>query len=146
MSKVVSHDRWNTKKYTSNWGRFAHKNIKKGRITKSAIKGAVGTGMMSGTMLAYARIRDLNQDKGDDLVWLMKTDKEELGQNEIGLITIGCAIVTMTILGCCWSLMKNKKEETEEGSWTWKKADKDGVVSAEGEMEEKEEKADLNEV
>ena len=56
MGKVVGRDRWNAKKYSSNWGRFARKNIKKGRITKSAIKGAVGSGMMTGAMVAYDRI------------------------------------------------------------------------------------------
>ena len=67
-------------------GRFACKKIKKGRITKSAIKGAVGAGMMSGAMLAYDGIRDLNQEDGDDLIWLniiMKMDKEALDRTRL---------------------------------------------------------------
>ena len=117
-------------KFTTSWGRYASKNLKKGNIGKSAVKGALGTGLMLGAMLAYDEIRDLKENNGDDILWLnaiMKLGSEPLGQSEIGLITICSVIFIMTVLGCCWSITKQSKTvENGEGSWTWSKAEKPG--------------------
>ena len=88
----------------------------------------LGAGMMSGGMLAVHSLNNLNEDD-DDLKWLSEiiaSGKAKLGQGEVSAITLGCALGLMIILGCCWTLIKNKKktEECEEGTWTWKRMEK----------------------
>ena len=66
------------------------KNLKKWHLTKSAVKGMLGAGMMSGGMLAYNSFNNLKEDE-DDLKWMseiMASGKAKLGQGEVSLSTI----------------------------------------------------------
>ena len=110
MGKLVGREHWNTNKFTSNWGRFARKHLKKGPLTRSAKKGILKAGMLSGTMFAYNSLSNWNSGS-DDLSWLygiVKTGKDAIRQTEISLTIIGCFIIVMLCVGCCWSCSKKR--------------------------------------
>ena len=47
MGSIIDNQRGNNNKYTSSWGHFMQKNMKKGHMAKSAIKGMLGVSLMS---------------------------------------------------------------------------------------------------
>ena len=87
------------------------KNMKKGHMAKSAVKGMLGMSLMSGGMLAYDSLNNMKEDD-DDLKWILEIMEKgwvRIGQGEISLITIGCFLGLLVIVGCIWSLTRNNK-------------------------------------
>ena len=65
MGSVIGSKQWNRNKHSTSWGRFVRKNLKKGHLAKSDVKGMLGAGMMSGGMLAVNSLNNLNEDDDD---------------------------------------------------------------------------------
>ena len=109
MGSVIGAKRWNNNKFTTSWGHFMCKHMKKGHLAKSAAKGMLGASLMSGGMLAYNSINNLNKED-DDLKWIseiMAKGRASISQDEISLITMGCFLRLLVIVGCIWSLSRN---------------------------------------
>ena len=72
MGSVIGAKRWNNNKYTTSWGCFMCKNMKKDHLVQSAAKGMLGASLMSGGMLSYDSLNNLNEED-DDLKWILET-------------------------------------------------------------------------
>ena len=100
MGSVIGAQRWNNKKYMTSWGRFMRKNMKKGHMAKSAVKGMLGASLMSGGMLAYNSLNNMKEDD-DDLKWIseiMEKGWVRISQVEISLIMMGCFLGLLVIV------------------------------------------------